>query len=511
MSETTSVGASPELVVELRGVRKSFGGVHALRGVDLAVPTNSVVGLAGENGAGKSTLLKILSGVYTPDAGEIVIDGVPRSALSPADARDAGIGMVAQELSLFGHLSVAENILAGQEPRRGPFVDRGERRRRAQAALDRAGTDVSPDAMVRDLSYAQRQLVEIAKALVSSPRVLILDEPTSALREQEVRSLLATILSLKASGCSIIFITHRMSEMFAVCDRFTVLKDGESVATREADAVTADELVRLMVGRELTALYPPKPDLSGESDGDVLLAVSQFAVQGSQVSGVDLEVRSGEIVGVAGMAGNGQNELLEGIAGVRRSRGVVTAGRYRGPFSHPRKALAAGVSFVPEDRKTQGLVLPFSVRNNLTLSNLRNISRGGMIRTGVEQSLASSLIETLHIRPPDPSLAVHGLSGGNQQKVVIGKSLMTEPSVYILADPTRGIDVGTKHEIFVLLRQLASQKKGVMLLSTDLTEIVGVCDRVLVMFRGRIVAELSGDDLTEENVTRASFGEQVTA
>jgi rhamnose transport system ATP-binding protein len=496
----------PQPLVELRGVRKSFGGVHALKGVDLVVPPATVVGLAGENGAGKSTLLKILSGIYTPDAGSVLYDGAAQENVTPAVARNAGIGAVTQELSLFEHLNVAENILISQEPLRGPFVDRKHLRRRAAEVLDQVGASVLPTAMVRDLSFADRQLVEIAKALVSEPRVLVLDEPTSGLREAEVDRLLETIRRLKQAGRSVIFITHRMSEMFAVCDRFTVLKDGESVASRRSDEIGPDELVRLMVGRSLSALYPDKPAAAPQRTTTPLLDVKDFAIPGTQVSDVSLQVYPGEIVGIAGLAGNGQNELLEGIAGMRRGRGSVAVTGSAGPFHTARKALDAGIALVPEDRKRHGLVLSFSIQHNLTLPTLRAVSRFGFIRRRAEADLAAKSIADLSIRPNDPSLEAAGLSGGNQQKIVIGKSLLAAPSVYVLADPTRGIDVGTKQEIYLLMRRLTENRKGILLLSTDLSEAIGVCDRVLVMSSGRVVAELSGDDLTEENVTHASFG-----
>jgi ABC-type sugar transport system ATPase subunit len=500
-------------IVELRGVHKSFGGVHALRGVDLIVPAATVIGLAGENGAGKSTLLKIVSGIYALDSGEILLDTVAQTAMSPRVAREAGISSVAQELSLFGHLSVAENIFIGREPLRGWFVDRVKLDRLAAVALEQIGSHVSPQAMVRDLGFADRQLVEIAKALASDPRVLILDEPTSGLRESEAQRLLQIIRDLKSAGRSIIFITHRISEMFEVCDTFTVLKDGHSVATRKAADTDPEEIITLMVGREISSLFPDKPaqdaggPLSGpEPQKEPLLTVSNLSVPGTSVREVTLAVHAGEIVGLAGLAGNGQNELLEGIAGVRRARGQIRVGGRRGPFRHPRWAIRAGLSLVPEDRKTQGLVLPFSIRQNITLSTLRSIARFGYINRKRDQAIAQATISELAIRPPDPSSLAAALSGGNQQKVVIGKVLQAGPSVFIFSDPTRGIDIGTKHEIYVLLRRLASQGKGVLLLSTDLTETIGICDRVLVMSDGRIVEEIGGRELTETNVTRASFG-----
>jgi ABC-type sugar transport system ATPase subunit len=503
----------PGPIVELRGVHKSFGGVHALRGVDFAVPAATVIGLAGENGAGKSTLLKIVSGIYSPDSGEVLFDGVAHTAVTPRAAREAGISSVAQELSLFGHLSVAENIFIGQEPLRGWFVDRVKLDALAKMALENIGSRVSPRAMVRDLGFADRQLVEIAKALASNPRVLILDEPTSGLRESEVDGLLQTIRNLRSAGRSIIFITHRISEMFEVCDSFTVLKDGQSVASRRASDTDADDIITLMVGREMSSLFPERPvqdpgrpHQNAERANTPVLAVSNLSVPGTSVREVTLAVHPGEIVGLAGLAGNGQNELLEGIAGIRRARGQITVDGHRGPFSNPRRAIRAGLSLVPEDRKTQGLVLPFSIRQNITLSTLKSVSRYGYIDRKRDHAIAVNTISELAIRPPDPSLRAAALSGGNQQKVVIGKVLQAGPSVFIFADPTRGIDIGTKHEIYVLMRDLAAQGKGILLLSTDLTETIGICDRVLVMSGGRIVEELGGGELTEANVTRASFG-----
>ena len=501
---TTTTYSELAPLVELRGVRKSFGGVHALRGVDLVVPPATVIGLAGENGAGKSTLLKVLAGIYTPDEGEVLYDGVEQRHVTPLAARSAGIGTVTQELSLFEHLTVGENILISQEPMRGPFVDRKALNERAAQVLAEVGASIPPSAMVRDLPFADRQLIEIAKAIVAEPRLLILDEPTSGLRETEVERLLETIRILRRSGRSVIFITHRMAEMFAVCDSFTVLKDGESVATRLRADVEADELIRLMVGRTLTALYPDKPAAPAGA-AEPLLEVSEYEVVGTQVQDVSLTVRPGEIVAIAGLAGNGQNELLEGIAGMRRSRGAVIVNGRRGPFRSARAALDAGIALVPEDRKRQGLVLPMSIRENLTLPTLTLVARLGFLLRRAEAAVSAKTIEDLSIRPPIADLPAAGLSGGNQQKIVIGKALLSDPSIYVLADPTRGIDVGTKQEIYALMRRLTSQRKGILLLSTDLSEAIGVSDRILVMSSGRIVSELTGEDMTEENVTQASF------
>ena len=496
-------------LVELKDIHKRFGGVHALRGVSLTVPGATVIGLAGENGAGKSTLLKVLSGLYTPDQGEVIIDGEPQSDYSPATARAAGIATVTQELSLVDHLSVSENVLLMQEPRnRLGLIRRRAVRERCAAALGQLGATISPDAMVRDLSFADRQLVEIAKALVQDPRLLVLDEPTSGLRDAEAGRLLETVAELRRTGRSIIFITHRMSEMFEVCDSFTVLKDGRSVGNVPRAEATPSAIIRLMVGRDIASLFPDK---AAKPPGTSLLRARDFSVTGTSVAGIDLDVRAGEVVGLAGLAGNGQNELLEGLAGLRRAVGEQLVGARRGPFRNPAAAIAAGVALIPEDRKTQGLVLELSVRSNVGLPTIRRRARAGIVDRRAEQALAESTVSSLSVRPSDPDVAAGGLSGGNQQKVVLGKWLAADPAVYLCSDPTRGIDVGTKQEIYELLRRLAAQGSGLVLLSTELTELVGVCDRVLVMSSGQIVAELSGTEITEENITAASFGEEVMA
>lgn len=496
-------------LVELRDIHKRFGGVKALRGVSLVVPRAKVVGLAGENGAGKSTLLKVLSGLYQPDQGQVLIDGQPQQDYSPSTARAAGIGTVTQELSLLDHLSVSDNILLMQEPRnRIGLVRRRVVRSRSGDALAQLGAAISPDAMVRDLSFADRQLVEIAKALVQDPRLLVLDEPTSGLRDVEVSRLLDTVRTLRGHGRSIVFITHRMSEMFEVCDTFTVLKDGQSVGSLPRDTATPADIIRMMVGRDIASLFPKK---LATSPGESVLAVRNFSVTGTSVSGIDLEVRAGEVVGLAGLAGHGQNELLEGLAGLRRAVGDERVGARRGPFRGPASAIAAGVALIPEDRKTQGLVLELPVRSNIGLPTLARRAHLGIVNRRAEQELAESTVQTLAVRPGDPDVRAGGLSGGNQQKVVLGKWLAADPLVYLCSDPTRGIDVGTKQEIYALLRRLAAKGSGVVLLSTDLTELVGVCDRVLVMSSGRIVADLNGDAITEDNITAASFGEQVFA
>jgi ABC-type sugar transport system ATPase subunit len=496
-----------ENIVELRGISKSFGGVHALVGVNFPIQPAKIVGLVGENGAGKSTLLKVLSGTYVPDTGEILVDGQAQAHYGPAEARRAGISMVTQELSLFPNLTVADNISIGRERTVLGLVPASEQRRRAQQALDQIQSPISPNAMVRDLSFADRQNVEIAKALVDNPRVLVLDEPTSGLREAEVVRLMDAMRKLRAEGRSVIFITHRMSEFFEVCDSFMVMKDGVSVGTRQVGQTDSDELVSMMVGRKLESLFPPKVDVDREP-GHEQLRLRDFRV-GRTVGPIDLDLYAGEILGVAGLAGNGQNELLEGIAGVRRSSGtMVRAGdpaKHTRPFGTPGSAVRAGYALVPEDRKGQGLVLSFPVYKNVTLAGLWQLSNLGFLSRRQEFDATRHYIDTLKIRTPGEAAITAGLSGGNQQKVVLAKALNVHPSILLLSDPTRGIDVGTKQEIYALVRQLADQGVGVIFLSTDVTEIVGLCDRVVVMSHRRIVATLTGEEITDESVTRAAF------
>mgnify|MGYP000851741096 FL=1 len=499
------VGTPGSPLIELRGVQKHFGGVQAVRNVDFVVPAGTITGLAGENGAGKSTLLKMLAGLHQPDAGEVWYYGELQSGLTPASAKKAGVAYVAQELSLFEDLPVSENILLGQEPMRGPFVDRRRLLAEAQRVLNLVGSEIDPDMMVRDLAFADRQLVEIAKAMVGSPKVLVLDEPTSGLRQAEVARLISLMKDLRQTGCSVVFITHRMGEFFEACDRMTILRDGTHIATMGIEEVTPGEVVDLMIGRQLTDAFPPPLEMEPDAPTGDALVLHDFSVHGTDVASVTVSLQRGEVLGVAGLAGNGQTELLEGLAGVRKAGGRYQVGPVAGPFRSVRAALRAGVALVPEDRKRHGLVLAMEVYRNLTLPVLRTLTRWGLVDRSREGGLVDDMIRTLQITPSDPRVAAESMSGGNQQKVVIGKTLLTEPDVYLLSDPTRGIDVKTKFEIYSLIRRLAASGKAVVLVSTDLAEITSLCNRVLVMASGRVVAELSGDQITEREITRASF------
>lgn len=500
---TQAVHDAGGAILTATGITKSFGGVHALRGVDLTLRPQSVLAIAGENGAGKSTLIKTLTGIYQPDEGTIVIDGAEQS-LTPARARELGVAAVAQELSVLDHQSVADNIFLGREPRgRFGLTDRQRRNGLAQELLTRLGLSISPRTMVRDLTLAEKQMVEIAKAMSTSPRILILDEPTSGLREGDVETLLKLIRQLRDAGTSIVLVTHRMSEMFEVSDAIMVLKDGKHVGTRPTADTTEAEIVKLMVGRELAAVYPPK---ASDQAAETILTVSDFSVPGTMVHDISLTIPKGKLVALAGLAGHGQNDLLEGLAGLRPSRGNLTLDGHE--FSALRSVAAGirhGIVLIPEDRKSQGLVLPMTISQNISLPTVFRRAKAGWISRTAEKEVATKAISAMAIRPADPGKIAGQLSGGNQQKIVIGKWLVADPRVILCADPTRGIDVGTKQEIYGLLRKLANDGIGVLMLSTDLTEIVGLADIVHVMAEGRIVRTLTGSQITEETITGAAF------
>lgn len=499
--------SSAGMILSGAGLQKSFGGIRALRDVDIELNAAEVLAIAGENGAGKSTLIKILTGVVEPDSGEITVDGHAQR-LTPARARDLGIAAVTQELSVLDHLSVAENISLGREPRgRFGVVNRTELDRRAVAALERVGLSVGTHVMGRDLSLANKQLVEIGKALAIDPRILILDEPTSGLREAEVNRLLELVLRLRDEGCSVVIITHRMKEMFQVADRIMVLKDGAHMATLDLRSTSPDEVVRLMVGREVGSLFPANRGRNAPgSENDLVLRVKDLRIPGTMIRGVSLDIPRGNIVALAGLAGHGQIELLEGISGLRPGRGqIVINGRPWAAFRRVAQGVKAGIALIPEDRKTEGLVLPMSVGQNISLPTLHRRSHFGWIDSVAERTVAEKQIDSMQIRPADASVRAGQLSGGNQQKIVIGKWLAAEPKIILAADPTRGIDVATKREIFVLLRRLSDDGVGVLLVSTDLTEIVGVADIVHVMSEGRIIETFAGDAISEEALTEAAF------
>lgn len=506
--------AANGIVVELEGVSKSFGSVHAVRRVDFSVEAGSVEALLGENGAGKSTLIRIMTGVMQPDEGRIIVEGEEYSELAPRQAIELGIGAVAQELSLLPDLTVASNVLIGREPRnRLRLIDYRALNHRASELLAQLGIELDVERPVRELGFAQRQLVEVAKALALDPKVLILDEPTSGLRDAEVHQLFDVIHRLQEQDRSIVFISHRLDEVLEIADRITVLKDGERAGQLSRDEADSNKIVQLMVGREIEGRFPPKLSDSEREElrgKEPLLEARDFTVPGTTVSNVDLSLWPGEICGLAGLQGQGQTELLEGLFGVRSSEGELRVGDATGVLKDAAAAIEARVALVPEDRKSEGLVLELPIRENISLASLGRFSRVTVVDRKDEESIVSEQIEALGIQPPRSSTVTNNLSGGNQQKVALAKWLTTSPKVLMLADPTRGVDIGTKQEMYKLVRNLASEGMAILYLSTELAELVELCDRVLVMLDGGIVAELEGDQIGEEQIANASVGGEVS-
>ena len=500
-------GRSAPPTLALVNVSKSFGAVRALQGVTLELHAGEVHALAGENGAGKSTVVKTFAGVHRPDAGEVRVDGEPVAFHGPADAQAAGVAVIYQEPTLFPDLSVAENIFMGRQPR-GALgrIDRRAMHAETARLFERLGVALDPQQPARGLSIADQQVVEIAKAISRDARVLIMDEPTAALTGQEVARLFAVTRNLQEHGCAVLFISHRLEEIFELCRRVTTLRDGAYVGTDMVAGITPDDLVRRMVGRDLDALYP-KQDVT---PGEVALKVSRLTREGA-FTDVSFEVRRGEIVALAGLVGAGRSEVARAVFGVDRwDAGTVEVGGRALPAGSPTAAMSAGLALVPEDRRQQGLVMDMSIERNMGLTQLRTLrretGRGGLISRKVERDRAADWGLRLQLKYARLSDAVGVLSGGNQQKVVLAKWLATEPAVLIVDEPTRGIDVGTKAEVHRLLSELAADGVAVLMISSDLPEILGMADRVLVMHEGRLTAEIARADATEESVMAAATG-----
>ena len=494
-----------EAILHADGVQKRFGGVHALRGAHLTVYPAEVHALVGENGSGKSTLLKILSGQLQPDAGAIAIAGEQTTFGGAADALRQGIATVTQETTLAPDLSVAENILLGRRmPRRGRLIDWSSTRRRAREALARLDLDLDPSTPVRRLRPDQQQLVEIARALSIDARVLILDEPTSSLTDDEVESLFRIVRRLREERVATIFVSHRLNEIFAIADRITVLRDGHTVGEGPAAELDRPKLIHLMVGRALEGEQEHTPTTS--QDGAVL-RVRGLSVPGA-CAGVDLDVAPGEIVGVAGLVGAGRTELLEAIFGLRPSTGEIEVDGKQARYRSPRDAIRAGVGLVPSDRKAQGLALDMSVRENLMMATTAGLARLRRPSGERELPVVETTVRDLAIRTHSHRSPVSTLSGGNQQKVVLGKWLVTNPRLLMLDDPTRGVDVGAKAEIYRLLRLAAERGIGVLASSSEIPELLTLCDRIVVMFRGRVVATLSREEASEAVIAHFAAGHQ---
>jgi rhamnose transport system ATP-binding protein len=496
------VSAQP--VVALEGATKSYGAVQALREGNIALRGGEVRGLVGENGAGKSTLVKLLGGVIRLDAGTMRLDGEPVDFHSPIAARDAGIAVIYQEPTLFPDLSVAENIVMGRHPLGALHrIDRRRMHGEAQELLDRLGVQLDAERPVRGLSIADQQIVEIAKALSFDARVLIMDEPTAALSGPEVERLFGVVRALRDRDAAVLFISHRLEEVFAICQTVTVMRDGAIVHDAETAGMTADELVRRMVGRDLDTLFPKTIAQIGQP----LLKVHRLTREGV-FTDVSFEVRAGEIVALAGLVGAGRSEVARAIFGIDRAdAGHVEVAGKKLPKGRPAAAMRAGVAFVPEDRRQQGLVMDLSIRRNFALTTLQRLSHLGLVGARAERKLAEEWGKRLQLKYHSLEDPVQFLSGGNQQKVVIGKWLATEPKVLIVDEPTRGIDVGTKAEVHRLLSDLAGRGMAILMISSELPEVLGMADRVLVMHEGRLSDELPRETANEERIMRAATGQ----
>ena len=504
-----------DAIVEYRGISKFFAGIRALEDVDFSCRPGSIHAVLGENGAGKSTLIKIMAGVLKPDAGQMLVEGRPAVFAGPQAANAAGIVCMFQELSLVPDLTVADNLSIASPPRRFGLIDRRAQKARAEELLARVRCeDIDPGALVRELSLSRRQMVEIAKALGRDPKVLILDEATSALTSRDVQTVYDLLAELKARGVASLFISHRMHEVEALCDTLSVFRNGRHIETFAKGDRSEREIVHLMIGRDVEAQFPPKPARKpADERGEPLLSVRNLSWQ-NRLDGIDIAVARGEIVGLGGLDGQGQKELLLALFGVLREVGgeVVIGGR-KGIPSSPAAAKSAQtrLALVPEDRKTEGLMLGMTIADNLLAASFRQISSGPFIDAGRAARATDEGIDRLRIKIGARTDPVMTLSGGNQQKVVIAKWLMIDPDIILLNDPTRGIDVGTKQEIYRLMRELADAGKAILFYSSDYAELIGCCDRVSVLYGGRIVAEKAGDEITEEGLIAASLNIDVEA
>ena len=498
-----------EPFLRLTGIRKSYPGVIALTDFSMEVRPGEVIGIVGENGAGKSTLMKILGGVVEPDAGTIEIDATPHKAFSVEESMKAGIAFVHQELNLFDNLDVAANVYIGREPRRYGFlqlVDNEKLHKAVQPLLDRLGASFSPATPVEKLSIAQQQMVEIAKALSFNSRLLILDEPTSALPLAETAKLLEVIAGLKAHGISVIFISHRLHEIVAACDRVLVLRDGNLVGALDGEQINHDAMVKLMVGRDLKVVYAPP----AAPRGTAMLSARQVRTGSYPHKEIDLDLHGGEILGLAGLVGAGRTELARVLFGIDGSfGGSILLDGDTIEFGTSADAVKAGVFLVPEDRKATGLLLDLTIAENISLPNLKAYARNMLVSRADEQAQAERSRAELNIKAPHVKVRTNSLSGGNQQKVVLAKWLAMKPKVIIFDEPTRGIDIGAKSEIYRLMRGLADSGVAILMISSDMEEVIGVSDRVAVMHEGHISGILDRAQASEENILRLAVGKPI--
>ncbi|MBG89478.1 MAG: D-xylose ABC transporter ATP-binding protein [Verrucomicrobiales bacterium] len=500
MSDTPT---TKEPLLQVKQVSKSFPGVKALQNVSLHLDKGEVLSVIGENGAGKSTLMKILAGVQEQDAGEILIGGESVRLDSVEAALQSGISLIHQELNLADNLDVGANIFLGREPLKFGIIDRPKIREDAKKYLDMVGLDVSPDTIVSALTIGRQQMVEIAKALSVNSRILIMDEPTSSLSHGETVQLFKVVKDLRSRGISVIYISHRLGEVKELSDRVTVLRDGENAGDLSVEEINHDAMVKLMVGRDISQFY----SRAQHEIGDVMLEVRGLRTPVHPGHELNFKVRAGEIVGMAGLVGAGRTEMLETIFGVTPAvAGEIRVQDESLTLTQPLDAIEAGMVLAPEDRKQQGLVLEMSVRKNMSLASLRRDQIAGFLNNGKESEISAEMIERMKVKTPSEDQIIQFLSGGNQQKVVLGKWLAMNPSVLLLDEPTRGIDVGAKQQIYQLMEELAGRGIAILFVSSEMEEIIGMADRALVMHEGRITGELPRKDLTEENIMQLATG-----
>ncbi|HEY8564584.1 MAG TPA: sugar ABC transporter ATP-binding protein [Beijerinckiaceae bacterium] len=494
--------ASAVPVLRADHVSRSFGPIEVLADVSFALNAGEVHAVIGENGAGKSTLMRILSGHLAPSRGGLVLDGASVTLAGPVDAERRGIVLIHQEILLADDLTIAQNLFLGREVRRGGLVDDAAMRRRAAQVLAELGSVLPPDTRVRRLSIAERQFVQIARALLVPHRVVIFDEPTAVLTPVESERLFAVIRRLRASGAAVLYISHRLPEVKAIADRITVLRDGRLVAARAMDGLEPIDMARLMVGRDMSKLYPEIPPAPA---GDPVLSVDGARVPGF-VDDVSFTLRRGEILGFGGLVGAGRTELFEGVMGLRPFSGTVTVEGRRTRFRDAAEAFRAGLAYVTEDRKGRGLLLGQNLRTNLTLAALKRFTRGSAIQVGAEERALDAAIRDFDIRARRPDLLASQLSGGNQQKLLLAKMMLLEPRIVVIDEPTRGVDIGTKEQIYRFIAGLAAKGCAVVVISSEMPELIGLCHRVIVMRNGRVAGEVSGSRMSEDAIVFLATG-----
>ena len=491
-------------ILEAVNIRKSFGGVRALKGVSLDVHPGEVHALVGENGAGKSTLIKILTGAVIPDDGTIRLDGEVVQELTPAKSRRLGISVIYQQPALFPDLTVAENIALAKDS--GSLWRRirwDERNTHAAELLSRVGSSIKPQTAVSSLSMPEQQLVEIAKALDADSKVVIMDEPTASLGERDTQNLYRIVNELRGNGCALIYISHRFEELFALADRVTVLRDGESLGTFPMSDMTSESLIRLMVGRELETIFPKRDHTPGEC----ILDVQHVSCKSRGLHDVSLTLRRGEVLGMAGLVGSGRTQFAETLFGLSPADGgTVTVSGKQVRITSPSQAVELGLAYVPEDRRSHGVVMDFPIALNTTLASLGKISNGGFLEFNEERRFAGEYFERFRVKAPSVDTPVRSLSGGNQQKVSLARWLMTEPQILILDEPTQGIDVGAKSEIYGLISELAERGLAILLISSELPEILGLSDRIAVMHKGRVAGVLNSSEADAHRVMELALG-----